>query len=67
MTFDDALHIVTQPTPAQTWLASVQVPAVDAPEEVCTICGEDCGSHFLVEDDMNAYRRYRALYGEEQG
>lgn len=34
MTFDDALSIVTRPTPAQAWLASVKVPLPDPPEDV---------------------------------
>ena len=33
MTFDDALAIVTTPTPAQEWLASVRVPEADPAEE----------------------------------
>ena len=64
MTFDDALAIVTKPTPAQEWLANVQVPEADIPER-CTICGtEDCEG-CLVEDSMSAYKRYRALYEDE--
>ena len=88
--FDYAMSLVTRPTPAQEWLASlVNVPLPDPPER-CIDCGladcksphtyacPDCGmdvrlhpNHCIVEMpehcDMDAYRRYRELYGEEEG
>ena len=53
MTFDDAMSIVTRPTPAQAWLASLDVPLPDPPD-CCAICGlADCEG-CLVECDMTA-------------
>ena len=51
--FDYALSIVTKPTPAQAWLASVKVLEPDHPDdpepwerERCRVCGEwDCEEH----------------------
>lgn len=37
MTFDDALNIVTQPTPAQEWLASLEIPEPEPVEECVDI------------------------------
>ena len=38
MTIDDALSIVTKPTPVQEWLASLKMPLQDIPD-ICDLCG----------------------------
>lgn len=70
MTPADALNyilsIVTSPTPAQEWLANVQVPE---PEERCAVCGEvDCEDeeHERPErDEITESKRYEKAYGED--
>ena len=83
--FDYALSILTTPTPAQTWLASLTVPLPDA-LKICELCGTDnchdnhfcprcgqgrypcrCYDESPIHCDMDAYKRYRDVYGEEEG